>query len=283
MAEFTLSITRADSVDRSSQVSAYPILNPVEIKAGVLGEAGSEFVPVWENIAWLTTGVNRAGFISGVVKYNDEVQPGIRVNLNYRRTGALIRTTFTDASGAFSFLCGLDATSAEYMVVAEGGVDQTSVLVDKVTPNNVHLVMNLLDGSGQATTGVDYTAYITAAGVTRSALLAVGTDPSVSTITALVTATESEKTIRAPVFNSLLTGLGRLGSTAIHGVLKKSGIPAPREIRVYDRTTGELVTSTFSNTNGEFVLTGVSPGDYYVTAHDFGTINNTAVIRNITI
>lgn len=282
MAEFNLAIGLYPAFDVAVD-EGVGVVNAVSVLAEP-NEEGIEFVPVWENITWLLDStVNRSGFISGVVKYKGVVQSGIRVNLNYRKTGGLIRTTFTGVNGDFSFLCGLDATSSEYMVIAEGGVDQTSVLVDKVIPNNVNLVMELLDGTGQATTGADYTQYIASVAATGVALAAVAGSPSDITIQALAVATETEKTLRKPAFNTLLTGLDRLGSTQVSGVLKKTTYPVSREVRLYDRTSGELITSTFSDLQGQFTLTGISPGDYYVTAHDFGTIDNKAIIRNITI
>lgn len=282
MAEFTLAITPGNY-----RVQTLPLALPMLSTGFTIDtyvESLVEYVPVWENNAFiLDPSINRDGYISGVVKAGEVPMEKVRVNLNYRKTGGLIRTAFTAADGTFSFRCGLNNASAEYMVVVEGPPEIASVLVDNIVPNNVTLAIDLTTGAVHNIYGADYSAYVAAVGAVHTSIVNVGVPPTPTTITNLALATEGSKAIRTPLMRTLLTQLGTLGSTEITGILKKTDYPVAREIRLYARASGELVTSTFSDMNGAFTLTGAGPGDYYITAHDFGTIDNKAIIRNITI
>lgn len=94
-----------------------------------------QYVPFWTSPA-PSLSVNTQGVISGVVNENATPVSRCAVRLYYRSTGAFIRSTFTDASGAFSF-SGLDPSDIQaYTCVAfdpEGGVQYNAVIFDRLT------------------------------------------------------------------------------------------------------------------------------------------------------
>ena len=78
--------------------------------------------------------IDRSGTISGTVKVQGVLQNRARVSLYYRRTGALIQTTYTNAAGEFEFKCGLNRNVSDYYAVAITEQPFNAQVFDKLTP-----------------------------------------------------------------------------------------------------------------------------------------------------
>lgn len=97
-----------------------------------------EQMPVWEggsvfNLFSIPT-VDRAGRIFGTVKVQGVLQNKARVSLYFRKTGALIQSTFTDSNGNFEFKCGLNRNVSDYYAVAITEQPYNAQIFDKLTP-----------------------------------------------------------------------------------------------------------------------------------------------------
>lgn len=92
-------------------------------------------VPYWLSAS--TPGyykINTDGKCTGYVYRDGVIQPGIKLFLYYRITGAYITSVVSDSNGHFIFdKAGLDLTSHDYFVVA---LHETyaSAIVDKIQP-----------------------------------------------------------------------------------------------------------------------------------------------------
>lgn len=97
-----------------------------------------EIPPLWEGGASYNginfPSVDRGGVISGTVKVLGVLQNKAQVSLYFRKTGQLIQTTFTDASGVFSFECGLNRNVSDYYAVAITDQPYNAQVFDKLTP-----------------------------------------------------------------------------------------------------------------------------------------------------
>jgi hypothetical protein len=97
-----------------------------------------ERMPFWEGGGVFTTlkvpSVDRAGRIFGTVKVQGALQNKARVSLYFRKTGALIQSTFTNESGEFLFECGLNRDTSDYYAVAITEQPFNAQIFDKLTP-----------------------------------------------------------------------------------------------------------------------------------------------------
>jgi hypothetical protein len=97
-----------------------------------------EQMPVWEGGGVFNTlsipTVDRAGRIFGTVKVQGVLQNKARVSLYFRKSGALIQSTFTDENGVFSFQCGLNRNVSDYYAVAITQQPFNAQIFDKLTP-----------------------------------------------------------------------------------------------------------------------------------------------------
>lgn len=78
--------------------------------------------------------IDRNGTISGTVKVQGVLQNRARVSLYYRKTGALIQSTYTNALGEFEFKCGLNRDKTDYYAVAITEQPFNAQVFDKLTP-----------------------------------------------------------------------------------------------------------------------------------------------------
>jgi hypothetical protein len=97
-----------------------------------------EQMPVWEggsvfNLNSIPS-VDRAGRIFGTVKVQGVLQNKARVSLYFRKTGALIQSTFTNENGEFLFECGLNRNVSDYYAVAITEQPYNAQVFDKLTP-----------------------------------------------------------------------------------------------------------------------------------------------------
>jgi hypothetical protein len=92
-------------------------------------------VPFWAS-SGLPLAAGVSGTISGVVTDGGTPVSRCVVRLYYRATGAYVRSTFTDSSGAFSFT-GLDtADTKAFFCIAfdpEGGTQYNAIIFDRLT------------------------------------------------------------------------------------------------------------------------------------------------------
>lgn len=144
---------------------------------------------------------------------------------------------------------------------------------------SVGVIGQWVSGGGGA---LDFTAYTNSILGVKAAKLGVEAVPTGSK-SSYRDAVSAAGAARAEVLAPLQSALGLSGNVTKPGKVFKSAVAAERVVRIYDQISGELVASTMSNTDGTFSFPGVAHGDYYLTAHDIGTINNTAIIQNITI
>lgn len=97
-----------------------------------------ELLPVWEGGDAMDyrvfPTVDREGRISGTVKVQNILQHRARVSLYYRKTGALIQSTYTNVQGEFEFKCGLNRDKADYYAVAITEQPFNAQIFDKLTP-----------------------------------------------------------------------------------------------------------------------------------------------------
>lgn len=97
-----------------------------------------EQMPVWEGGGVFNTlsipTVDRAGRIFGTVKVQGILQNKARVSLYFRKTGALIQSTFTNLNGEFEFKCGLNRNVSDYYAVAITDDPFNAQVFDKLTP-----------------------------------------------------------------------------------------------------------------------------------------------------
>lgn len=97
-----------------------------------------EPIPIWEGGSVmdyrLFPTIDRTGIIFGTVKLQGVLQKKARVSLYFRKTGALIQSTFTDENGAFLFQCGLNRNVSDYYAVAITDEPFNAQIFDKLTP-----------------------------------------------------------------------------------------------------------------------------------------------------
>lgn len=137
MAEYTLTITAP---------AVFPKSFPLPINAVTVTPALKKFdsqihrepLPVWEggdmmNYLLFPT-IDRNGTISGTVKVQGVLQYRARVSLYFRKTGALIQSTYTNALGEFEFKCGLNRNVSDYYAVAITEQPFNAQVFDKLTP-----------------------------------------------------------------------------------------------------------------------------------------------------
>ena len=133
MANITANIVIDDLIDLTSAKS-FPALGMTQDET----LTHTENLPVWEGGTVmdyrLFPTVDRNGVIAGTVKVQGVVQAKARVFLHFRKTGALIQTTFTDELGAFSFACGLNRNVSDYYAVAITEQPFNAQVFDKLTP-----------------------------------------------------------------------------------------------------------------------------------------------------
>lgn len=60
----------------------------------------------------------------------------------------------------------------------------------------------------------------------------------------------------------------QMAELLIQGKTLKQGVPISCRVRVYNRSTGELLNETTSKSNGNYVLLGVRNGSNYIIALD---------------
>ena len=135
MANITVDMVLETGIEQLVLIAGF---NPV---VGVAIEKGIEIttpIPIWEGgsvndyINFPT--IDRNGVISGTVKVLGVLQNKAQVSLYFRKTGRLIQTTFTDASGVFSFDCGLNRNVSDYYAVAITEQPYNAQVFDKLTP-----------------------------------------------------------------------------------------------------------------------------------------------------
>jgi hypothetical protein len=133
MANITIAIVSDSLIDLASTKS-FP---PLGMKKDAL-MLHAEPLPTWEGGSVmdfrLFPTVDRNGKISGTVKVQGVLQNKARVSLYFRKTGALIQSTFTDANGVFSFACGLNRDVADYYAVAITDQPYNAQVFDKLQP-----------------------------------------------------------------------------------------------------------------------------------------------------
>ena len=133
MADITTAITNSGWIDLVSAKS-FPALG---MKKGEL-ITHAEPLPAWEGGSVmdfrLFPTVDRNGTISGTVKVQGVLQNKARVSLYFRKTGALIQSTFTNAAGEFSFQCGLNRNVSDYYAVAITEQPFNAQVFDKLQP-----------------------------------------------------------------------------------------------------------------------------------------------------
>lgn len=117
----------------------------------------------------------------------------------------------------------------------------------------------------------------------KAARKAISTPVGTGQDTTYATAVNTMITKRASLLAGLNAELSVAGTNPVPGVLLKAQAPINRVIHVYDMDSGELVGSAFSDGTGHFSIPGIANGDYYITAHDFGAVQNTSIIQNITV
>ena len=91
----------------------------------------------------------------------------------------------------------------------------------------------------------------------------------------------------ATVPNDLARTISFAGSARIAGdppgIVTIDGAPAAARVRVYDRTSGALVTETISAADGTYEIPGISASrQYYVVALDLAAEHNAAIADGIT-
>lgn len=133
MANITVDIV-VDSSNELISTKSFPALGMK--KDDLISHA--EPLPMWEGGGVFNTlnftAVDRNGTISGTVKVQGVLQNKSRVNLYYRKSGALIQSTFTDANGVFEFRCGLNRNVADYYAVAITEQPFNAQVFDKLQP-----------------------------------------------------------------------------------------------------------------------------------------------------
>lgn len=137
MAEISTAITVPDVFAKSLPLPINAVTVTPELK-NLDPQIHAEPLPVWEGGDAMDyrvfPTVDRNGTISGTVKVQDVLQNRIRVSLYYRKTGALIQSTFTNALGEFEFKCGLNRNNADYYAVAITEQPFNAQVFDKLTP-----------------------------------------------------------------------------------------------------------------------------------------------------
>jgi hypothetical protein len=93
----------------------------------------SQYFDVWDANS-IFSAIDRNGTISGTVKVQGVLQNKARVSLYFRKTGALIQSTFTDKNGVFEFACGLNRNVADYYAVAITEQPFNAQVFDKLQP-----------------------------------------------------------------------------------------------------------------------------------------------------
>ena len=130
MAEITIDIVFDNPIGVSMPASTIFDFVGVEID----NYEKSTPVPFWDAGTIANSDVDRGGVISGTVKVLGVLQNKARVLLYFRKTGQLIQATFTDASGVFSFDCGLNRNVSDYYAVAITEQPYNAQVFDKLTP-----------------------------------------------------------------------------------------------------------------------------------------------------
>jgi len=137
MAEYTLAITVPPAFSKKIALPLNPVTTTPAIKNLEIAVI-REPLPVWEggdvmDLRLFPT-IDRNGTISGTVKVQGVLQNRSRVSLYYRKTGALIRSTYTNAAGEFEFKCGLNRDVADYYAVAITEQPYNAQVFDKLQP-----------------------------------------------------------------------------------------------------------------------------------------------------
>lgn len=137
MAEYTLAISAIDVFAKSLPLP----INAVTVVPAIKNfepQIRREPLPFWEGGDVMNTvtfpKVDREGAISGTVRVQGVLQNRARVSLYYRRTGALIQTTYTNAAGEFEFECGLNRNVSDYYAVAITDQPFNAQVFDKLQP-----------------------------------------------------------------------------------------------------------------------------------------------------
>lgn len=73
------------------------------------------------------------------------------------------------------------------------------------------------------------------------------------------------------------------GVASIQGVTTIENIPGARQVRLYDKSTGQLVNQTFSNAVGQYIFNNVdATREYFVVAHDHLRVYNGVISDMLT-
>lgn len=131
--------------------------------------------------------------------------------------------------------------------------------------------------------GASFSGYGAVRTLAKDARKAISAPPGSGQDTSYAVAVNAMIEKRSALLSPLNTELGVTGSVVIPGAVLKSQVPVNRVVRVYDLDSGELVGSAFSDGSGQFSISGIANGDYFITAHDFGTQQNMSIIQNVTV
>lgn len=73
------------------------------------------------------------------------------------------------------------------------------------------------------------------------------------------------------------------GVASIEGITTIENIPGARQVRLYDKATGQLVNQTFSNAVGQYIFNNVdATREYFVVAHDHLRVYNGVISDMLT-
>lgn len=109
-------------------------IQPVELVSCEEENLIEQYVAPWAYDTRSMLSIDATGSLSGKVQVESIDTPNIQVRLYYRPTGQIIKSTFTNSSGVWTFE-GLETGSDDYYVLAvdpDGGTSYNVVVYDRV-------------------------------------------------------------------------------------------------------------------------------------------------------
>jgi hypothetical protein len=174
----------------------------------------------------------------------------------------------------------IDAAVAAQLATDRTLIDQ--VVADKNTAVGALATMTAAEAIHTADMN-EYVRQVRLTGEALRSLVVSGDGATPAEVAAYSGQISFELGARNLALSDLRGALGFVGAGSIHGMLYNNNVGTARVVRLYSQASGELVSTSFSAIDGAFSFSGVSAGDYYVTAHDFGKVIDTVICKNVVV
>jgi hypothetical protein len=129
----------------------------------------------------------------------------------------------------------------------------------------------------------EYARQVSLTGTALRSLTIIGDGATPAEVDLYKSRVALELSARNLALSDMQAALGFAGEGSVHGTLYSHNVGVSRVVRLYSQASGELVSTVFSAANGAFIFNGLSTGDYYITAHDFGQSVDTVICKNVVV